>query len=102
MGISIYKIVNGKPSLDGYIKDDKEINEETKIKIREKYSLEDELKILRLASTDTASFSEYNDYVEMCRDEGRAKKEANASVIASLTKKTIIEDNKERIIYVRS
>jgi len=48
------------------------INAQVRAKIRERYSIEDEIKMLRLApSPETAA---WNDYVEECRQWGRAEK----------------------------
>jgi len=106
MGTNIYKIVKGKPLLDGYIKDDKEINEETKAKIREKYSLEDELKLNRIAAKTSklsAEFLVYDKYVQACIDEGSLKKKNAAKELKKLTKKEIKEKGSlgKRIIFVR-
>lgn len=47
------------------------IDQQTRDKIAEKYSIQDEIKMLRLGGE---AFAEYNDYVELCRNEGKAKK----------------------------
>jgi hypothetical protein len=41
-------------------------------RIREKYSVDDELAILRQRDTKPYEFAEYNDYVEMVKAEERA------------------------------
>jgi len=101
-GIDVYKIVNKKPVLVGYIKSDEEIDRETLAEIREKYSLEDELKVLRLASADPESFKAYNDYVEECRAKGKQKKLDAASKLKALKKKKITENGESRTIYVEA
>ena len=42
--------------------------------IRERYSIEDEIKLIRLAPSDESTA--YNAYVESCRDVGREQKAA--------------------------
>jgi len=106
MGTDIYKITKNKPVLIGYIKDDNEINKETKAKIREKYSLEDELKLNRLAnigSKPSMDFLTYNKYVQKCIDEGNTKKKDAARELKKLIKKDIKEkESKEkRTIFTR-
>ena len=46
-------------------------------KIREKYSIEDELRIIRnkINAVDIEKYTEYNGYVEGCIEEGKVKKE---------------------------
>lgn len=48
------------------------INENVKNKIRERYQIEDEIKLLRTAPSE--DFDVYNTYVEECRAWGRAEK----------------------------
>ena len=48
------------------------INERVVAKIREIYSLNDEIKLLRIGLSEESTA--YNDYVEECRDWGRAAK----------------------------
>ena len=48
------------------------INERVVAKIREIYSLNDEIKMIRLSPSEESTA--YNDYVEECRDWGRAAK----------------------------
>lgn len=48
------------------------INDEVKDSIAAKYSLTDEIRLLR--TQPSAEFTLYNQYVEACRAEGRAKK----------------------------
>ena len=48
------------------------INQRVVEKIREKYSEDDEFKMLRLAPSDESAL--YNDYVEECRALGRKEK----------------------------
>lgn len=50
------------------------INERVAKRIAERYSLQDEIKLLRTAPT--AEFELYNAYAEECRDIGRAEKAA--------------------------
>ena len=50
------------------------INDQIKAKIAEKYSLEDEIKLLRIAPSDESTT--HNDYVEECRAWGREHKAA--------------------------
>jgi len=49
------------------------INDRVVAKIRERYSLDDEIKLLRIGPSDETSA--YNAYVEECRAWGRAAKE---------------------------
>ena len=48
------------------------IDERVVMKIREKYSVNDEIKLLRLGASD--DFTAYNDYIETCRAWGAAAK----------------------------
>ena len=48
------------------------INTQVVVRIREKYSVDDEIKMLRLAPSQETT--EWNDYVEDCRQWGRAEK----------------------------
>ena len=48
------------------------INDRVVSKIRERYSVNDELKLLRIGLSEESTA--YNDYVEECRDWGRAAK----------------------------
>jgi len=48
------------------------INTQVVVKIREKYSVDDEIKMLRLAPSQETT--EWNDYVEDCRQWGRGEK----------------------------
>lgn len=50
------------------------INAQVQAKIAEKYSMADEIKLLRKGKT--TEFDEYNTYVETCVAEGQAKKAA--------------------------
>ncbi len=50
------------------------INDRIKIRIAERYSIEDELKMLRLAPSEESTA--YNTYAEECRDWGREQKTA--------------------------
>jgi hypothetical protein len=54
------------------------IKKRIKDKIREKYSIEDELKIIRnkINGIEVEKYTEYNNYVEGCITEGRIEKEA--------------------------
>ena len=99
-GINVYKIVNNKPVLVGYLKSEEEIDKEVLSKIREKYPLEEELKILRLKETNPDLFQEYNDYVEECRAEGKAKKAEIAQKLEELETTTIKDGDEERVIYI--
>jgi len=101
-GTNVYKIKNKKPVLVDYIKSDEEIDRETLAEIRQKYSLEDELKVLRLVQTDAAAFQEYNKYVEECRARGKQKKDEAAAKLQALKKKNITENGESRTIYVEA
>ena len=59
------------PVLSSYEQD--KINEQIIQKIRQRYSINDEIKILRAGTTDEKSA--YNNYVEECRAWGKAMKE---------------------------
>lgn len=48
------------------------INERVVVKIRERYSLNDEIKMIRLSPSEESAA--YNEYVESCRDWGRVAK----------------------------
>ena len=48
------------------------IDERVVMKIREKYSVNDEIKLIRLGASD--DFTAYNDYIETCRAWGAAAK----------------------------
>jgi cell division protein FtsL len=48
------------------------INDRVVSKIREVYSLNDEIKMIRLSPSEESTA--YNDYVEECRDWGRTEK----------------------------
>lgn len=101
MGTDVYKIVNGKPVLANYIKDNAEIDEETIRKIREKYSEKDELKLHRQVIKKgqlTAEFEEYNTYVEQCREEGKTLKLSKNAFKGSLKKVKIQDGDQEREI----
>lgn len=50
------------------------INQQVTAKIRERYSIDDEIKLLRTAPS--AEFELWNEYVEECRAWGRAQKAA--------------------------
>lgn len=50
------------------------INDEVRNKISEKYSIEDEIKLIR--TQPSTSFDEYNNFVESCRAYGKSKKES--------------------------
>lgn len=50
------------------------INQQVKESIASKYSIEDEIKLIR--TQPSAEFTAYNDYVESCRAIGRSKKTA--------------------------
>ena len=49
------------------------INERVVVKIRERYSLNDEIKMIRLSPSEESTA--YDDYVEECRAWGRGEKE---------------------------
>ena len=101
MGTDVYKIVNGKPVLANYIKDNAEIDEETIRKIREKYSEKDELKLHRTVIKEgqlTPEFEEYNTYVEQCREEGKTLKLSKNAFKDSLKKVKIQDGDQEREI----
>jgi len=101
MGFDVYKIINGKPVLTDYIKDNTEIDEETIKKIREKYSEKDELKLHRTVIKEgqlTPEFEEYNTYVEQCREEGKTLKLSKNAFKDSLKKVKIQDGDQEREI----
>lgn len=108
MGTDVYRLnsATNNYELSDYVKSDEDINKETELKIREKYSVSDELKLNRLANVDPANtdFAEYNSFVELCRADGRAKKQAAAEARAALTEIELpLEDGQfeARKIYVR-
>lgn len=103
-GTSIYKLVDGKPVEVGYIKSDTEIDKDTERKIREVYSVEEEIKLNRMANavakTNThEEFTTYHEFVESCVEEGKAKKLAVAAARAELVEVTIQENGEDRTIY---
>ena len=49
------------------------VNQQVRAKIAEKYSIEDEIQMLRLGNS-SEEFRQYSDYVESCIAEGKAKK----------------------------
>ena len=101
MGFDVYKIINGKPVLTDYIKDNTEIDEETIKKIREKYSEKDELKLHRTVIKEgqlTPEFEEYNTYVEQCREEGKTLKLSKNAFKDSLRKVKLQDGDQEREI----
>jgi len=102
MGADIYKLVDGKPVLSGYIKSKEEIDAETVAKIREQYSTEDELKIHRLAIADPQlqEFIDYVNYVNTCRAEGEQKLADARTQLASLEQVELQEGEFTRKIFV--
>lgn len=69
-------IVNGAFSLSAYNeRKARELNEKYEsrvvVLIREKYSLDQELAILRQRDTKPMEFSDYNSYVEMCKTQAK-------------------------------
>lgn len=50
------------------------VNQQVVDMIRGKYSVNDELKILRLATKEPEAFAEYDEYVEECRAWGEVEK----------------------------
>lgn len=107
MGTNIFELNdNGDYQIAGYIKSDEEVNKETAAKIREKYSLEDEVKLNRIANSlskaqTPAEFVDYNNYAESCRAEGRAKKQANADELATLNMVELDNGGMPQIIYTK-
>ncbi len=69
------------------------IKKRVREKIMEKYSIEDELKIIRnkINGVDVEKYTEYNAYVESCVVEGKVKK-------AELITEKVVEPIKEEII----
>jgi len=82
-GTDVYELIDGQYIKTDYIKSDDEINSETGMNIRERYSISEELKLNRLANavakTQTPQdFLDYNTFVETCRAEGTTLKQAAA------------------------
>jgi len=69
------------------------IKKRVREKITEKYSIEDELKVIRnkINDTDLEKYTEYNAYVEGCIAEGTVKK-------AELITEKVVEPIKEEIL----
>jgi len=107
MGTNIFELNdNGDYQIAGYIKSDEEVNKETAAKIREKYSLEDEVKLNRIANSLSKAqtpqeFIDYNNCVEALRAEGRAQKQANAEELATLNQVEVGEGSMKHFIYTR-
>lgn len=108
MGTDIFTIVNNRPQLDGYIKSPEEINKDVVNKIREKYSLDEEEKLKRLAINALANnqpvtdeYSGFNTYVEECRQWGDEQKELADSQLAELKEIEIPDGEETRKIWVR-
>lgn len=106
MGTNVFKLnADGQYRIIDYIKSDEEINAETEAKIRQKYSINDELKLNRTANASDASaagFAEYNTYVETCRAEGATKKQSAATARAALTEIEIDNGGMKTKIMVKT
>lgn len=71
-------VKDGDGNKRGYNSEYNQINTDVVNSIRIKYSESDELKLLRVSITDNqnAEFLSYNTFVEECRTQGKAKKQA--------------------------
>lgn len=110
MGTDIHRIVNNRPQLDGYIKSAEEINKDVVTKIRERYSVDEEEKLKRLAinslvnnEAPPSEYNDFNNYVEECRAWGDQKKAEAQSALAELEQVEIPEgeEGETRVIWVR-
>lgn len=108
MGTDIHRIVNNRPQLDGYIKSVEEINEDVVAKIREKYSVNEEEKLKRLAINALSNnepvpveYDEYNTYIEECRAWGDEQKALAQTQLNELTEIEIPDGEETRKIWVR-
>ena len=70
--LSIYKTKYIAPNGDVYL-ERKPYSEYVVDKIRERFTMDDELAILRQRDVKPDEFYDYNNYVEMCKAEARAK-----------------------------
>ncbi len=107
-GIDVFGLnAEGKYEKIDYIKSDDEINLDTQLVIRSRYSIEDEIKLNRLANSlpkaqEPADFAAYHEYIEECRAEGAAKKAAAAALRLALTVVELTQENSQPVpIYVR-
>ena len=102
---------DGSYLLAGYVPSDKETDAETERLIAEKYPYSEEQKMRREAmnalivgETVPDDYTEYDNYINACVADGRAKKQANADRMAALQKVVIPGDEEagteEREIYV--
>lgn len=109
MGTDIFTIVNNRPQLDGYIKSVEEINKDVVAKIRERYSVDEEEKLKRLAINALANndpiptgYNEYNSYIEQCRAWGDEQKALAQTRLTELTEIEIQEGEESRTVWVRN
>ena len=109
MGTDIHRIVNNRPQLDGYIKSVEEINEDVVAKIREKYSVNEEEKLKRLAINALvnsepvpAEYNDFNTYIEECRQWGDEQKLLAQTEFNALTEIEIPDGEETRKIWVRN
>lgn len=109
MGTDIYRIVNDRPVLDGYIKSVEEINKDVVAKIREKYSVDEEEKLKRLAINSLVNneaipseYNDFNNYVEECRAWGDEQKALAQTRLTELTEIEIQEGEESRTVWVRN
>ncbi len=109
MGTDIHRIVNNRPVLAGYIKSVEEINKDVVAKIREKYSVDEEEKLKRLAINSLVNneaipseYDAYNNYVEECRAWGDEQKALAQTRLAELTEVEIQEGEEVRKIFVKN
>lgn len=108
MGTDVFKIIGNRPVLDGYIKSPEEINKDVVAKIREKYSVDEEEKLKRLAFNALANnqsvpdeYNDFNTYVEECRQWGNGQKALADSQLAELKEIEIQDGEEKRKIWVR-
>jgi len=109
MGTDIFIIVNNRPQLDGYIKSIDEINKDVVEKIRKEFSYDEEEKLKRLAinalvNNDPipAEYTNFNNYVEDCRQWGDEQKALADNQLAELKEIEIPDGEATRKIWVRS
>ncbi len=107
-GIDVFGLNSeGKYEKIDYIKGDDEINLETQAAIRSKYTIEDEVKLNRLANSlpkaqEPAEFASYHEYIEECRSEGAAKKASAAALRLALKTVDLPQADADPVtIYVR-
>lgn len=111
MGTNVFKLnADGQYQIVDYIKSDEEIDKETFEKIKAAYPDEPggglplEVKMLRIGiiNPQDAAFAAYNNFVNQCRAEGTARKQAAATARAALMEITLPGDTSGTKIMVKA